>query len=138
MIHEPQRADFNWKTGSVLKGGTMNSNTAQLDQDVRLDESQLAIMAQMIESGIEEREAKLRVLCLAKPPDHFMVVPTPFKPYPQMVYHKDGRYKLALDAEDHAKAKENGWQDQPTEKALVKLQNVKPPAPPIERPSKAV
>lgn len=92
-------------------------------QDVRLDDSQQAMMRQMMETlGITEREAKLRVMCIAAPPDHFKVIPVGFKPYPQMVYHPDGRNKLCPNAKEHEAARAAGWGDAPLQIHLDKFQ----------------
>lgn len=104
-----------------------DSPEAQMEDDVRLDEQQRSIMNRMIAEGIDEREAKLRVLCIAKPPDHFQVVPNPNLAYPRMVYHVDGRTRLAKDKQDHEAALDAGWENVPTPAALEILQTgVKP------------
>lgn len=87
----------------------------QAAEDGRLDEHQKAMMNLMISQGIDEREAKLKVMCIAKPPDHYQAVPATGGAYPRTVYHRDGRIKVANDEEDYDQAKKAGWQDKPSD-----------------------
>lgn len=105
------------------------------EEDVRLDENQRAIMGRMIEEGMDEREAKLRVLCIAKPPDHFVTVPSRGLKYPKMMYHTDGRTRIAQNPEGVQEATANGWSIDPTPKALKRLQNTAPETGEFEVPA---
>lgn len=115
------QADFDYTAGRVLKtrpdstkeGKAMEN--MQTNNDVRLDETQQSIMETMIEGGMDEREAKLRVLCIAKPPDHFHHVPASGKLYPKMLYNADGRTKICVSAADNEVAKQHGWLDTASE-----------------------
>lgn len=86
------------------------------EEDYRLDERQKGIVRHMIEyQGLEEREAKIRVLNLGSTPDHMKPVPPSTATYPRMVYHEDGRLKVAADPENYKEAKKNGWTDKPSQ-----------------------
>lgn len=108
-----------------------------MEDDVRLDEGQKAIMRGMIEGGMDEREAKLRVLCIATPPDHFRRVITPHQNYPRVVYHADGRSRMAQTEVDHQAATKAGWKDQPTQAYLDKAQGTPPEPKEFEVPAGA-
>lgn len=95
-------------------------------EDVRLDEGQKAMIDQMLkmDNGIaDEYEAKLRVLNIAAPPDHFKRIVTGYKAYPKMLYNSQKpEWKPCPNAEEHEKAKEAGWLDEPQKMHLDKLQ----------------
>lgn len=94
----------------------------ETNADVILDPRQEQMMAQLIHSGMDAREAKLRVMCIAKPPDHFQVINTPFQAYPKMLYHPDGRHQPCENPAQHEIAKSKGWSDTPTQMCLEKFQ----------------
>ena len=83
-------------------------------EDGRLDEHQREIMNQMIDSGMDAHEAKMRVLCIAIPPDHFKSVPQGHDLFPVALYHPDGRIKSAKDEKDKREALKAGWLEKPS------------------------
>ena len=86
------------------------------NEDGRLDEGQKGVMRQMIAGGMDEVEAKTRVLCIGHSPENMKTVPIdPNVRYPRMVYHKDGRMKVADDEANYNAAVEAGWVDKPLE-----------------------
>jgi hypothetical protein len=107
--------DFRFSDGEVLKERTMSHPV--LDPDLRLDENQIGIMQTMIErEGMDEREAKMRVLNIAKPPDHFQYVPPrtgKFVGYPRMIYLADGKKKVVNNPAEYDAHREKGWVDRP-------------------------
>ena len=88
-------------------------DTDDMLNDIPLNPRQKQAAEQMIAQGMDEREAKLRAITIAEPPDHFQRVPYVYEEYPRMVYHPDGRTGVAATAEDHAAARVAGWLDQP-------------------------
>ena len=88
-----------------------------LDQDIRLDDRQIAMMEQMLEMNpdMDPAEAKKRVMCIAVLPDHHKPMPPKGGLYPRTVYHPDGRIRNAVSEQDHEAAKAAGWLDTPQE-----------------------
>lgn len=86
--------------------------------DSKLNPTQVAIMEDMIEKGMEEREAKLRALCMAAPPEISVPLPPKRGPhgphYPRMVYHPDGRMNVCQDPDNFEAAMAAGWEDKPS------------------------
>lgn len=126
MNNEPR---FNYMSGGMV----IPERLAQMDQeDVRLDDNQRMMMQQMLtmDSGVrDEHEAKIRVLNIAAPPDHFKRVANPNLQWPKMLYHgKLPKWQVCKTPEDYAIAKEAGWLDAPLPMHLEKLQNVAPVA----------
>ena len=120
-------SDFNYRNGGVITPERLVS----MDQgDVRLDDNQRMMMQQMLtmDTGVhDEHEAKIRVLNIAAPPDHFKRVANPNLQWPKMLYHgKQPKWQTCPNAEEYAKAKEAGWLDTPLPMHLEKLQNVAP------------
>lgn len=123
-------SDFDFKTGRVLrlqKEGSMES-------DLRLDDKQVGMINQMVEmQGMDEREAKIRVMCIAVPPDHYKAMPSSGR-YPRMVYRKDGKTSIVGSAEDHQKALASGWSDEASQIHVDRAQGIKPAPAPLEVP----
>lgn len=85
-------------------------------QESRLDEAQQGIMQQMIETlEIDPREAKLRTMCIAVPPDHFKYIPPRGERFPRTAYHPDGRIKSARTLDIYQKLLAEGWEDHPSQ-----------------------
>lgn len=95
------------------------------DTDVRLDDRQRQMMGLMMDQGIDEREAKLKVMCIAIPPDHYKSVPGGGA-FPRMMYHTDGRNKIVKSATEGQKASADGFGDTPAQSFIDKAQGVKP------------
>ena len=129
-------SDFNFRTGEVVKTKEIHMATglelqemAAVD-DSRFDERQLDIMrtiaAQLVSEGYDvqsaKHEAKLRVMNIAAPPDHFKVIPSKNLPYPKMIYHPNGKLKTVKNREEHTVAIEEGWLDEPQKIHMDKLQ----------------
>lgn len=90
--------------------------------DSRLDDLQKSHMKHMMNTlGIDEREAKIRVLCMGTPPDHFKVIPKGGE-YPRMLYHKNGKFAKVEDEDEHKAMEKEGWVDKPLPIHLKKLQ----------------
>jgi hypothetical protein len=92
-------------------------------EDISFDEGQMAVINRLISEGVDEHEAKIRVLCIGAPPDHFKSIKIPYQAYPKMMYHADGRNQVCNSAADEEIAKENGWADSPARVHLDKFQN---------------
>ncbi len=90
--------------------------------DKRIDENMERTMTHMINEGESPFDAKLKALCIAKPPDHFAQVP-PAGPWPQLLYHESGAMKSVEDEEERTEVlKQKGWSVKPAQKHLDKLQ----------------
>jgi hypothetical protein len=90
--------------------------------DKRIDENMERVMTHMINEGESPFDAKLKALCIAKPPDHFAQVP-PAGPFPQLLYHESGAVKSVEDEEERSEMlKQKGWATKPSAKHLDKLQ----------------
>ena len=90
--------------------------------DKRIDENMERIMTHMINEGESPLDAKLKALCIAKPPDHFAQVP-PAGAWPKLLYHESGAVKSVEDEEEYAEVmRQKGWLSKPTAKHLDKLQ----------------
>jgi hypothetical protein len=87
------------------------------DPDIRLDEGQIGMIAQMLEMNpeMDEREAKLRVMTIGKTPENMMAVPARGGKFPMSLYHEDGRIKVAKNDADLKEAKKNGWVEKPSQ-----------------------
>jgi hypothetical protein len=92
------------------------------DETIQLDDNQIAIMNELIAHGEDPRDAKVRVLCIARPPDNFKVIPTRYQAYPRCVYHPNGKSKTVANEASHKKASEEGWKDEPAQANLDALQ----------------
>jgi len=90
--------------------------------DKRIDENMERIMTHMINEGEDPRDAKLKALCIAKPPDHFAQV-QPAGAWPKLLYHETGTMKSVEDEEEYKTLiKQKGWFTKPQAKHLDKLQ----------------
>ena len=90
--------------------------------DKRIDENMERIMTHMINEGESPFDAKLKALCIAKPPDHFAQV-APGGVWPKLLYHESGQMKSVEDEEECAELmKQKGWTLKPVQKHLDKLQ----------------
>jgi hypothetical protein len=87
--------------------------TMQAD-DARLSEQQKGHMRLMIEQGVPEREAKMRVMTIGATPDYQGPVPPPWQPFPKSLYHKDGRIQVCKDEANLEAALAAGWTEKPT------------------------
>lgn len=89
----------------------------------RITENVQRTMAHMINEGESPEDAKLKALNIAKPPDHFEVIP-PLGAWPKLVYHEDGKTtKLVADEEELADVlKQKGWSLKVPQKHLDRLQ----------------
>lgn len=124
------RSDFDFHSGKILKMKE-GSMTTVLDQgDVRLDERQIEMINQMIDQGVDPREAKLRVMCIAIPPDHYKAVPGKGL-YPRMLYKETGKTKTVNDSSEHQNAIEAGWSDAAFDS---NLERPKEPSPNVQVP----
>lgn len=91
--------------------------------DKRIDENMERIMTHMINEGESPFDAKLKALCIAKPPDHFQIIP-PAGAWPKLLYHDSGKIKTVEDEDEMAEltGKEKGWSGKPSQKHLDKFQ----------------
>jgi len=90
--------------------------------DKRIDENMERTMTHMINEGESPFDAKLKALCIAKPPDHFAQIP-PAGAFPQLLYHESGSVKSVEDEEERTEVlKQKGWAVKPTQKHIDKLQ----------------
>ena len=90
--------------------------------DKRIDENMERIMTHMINEGESPFDAKLKALCIAKPPDHFAQVPGGGA-WPKLLYHESGAMKSVEDEDEMAMLlKQKGWAEKPATKHLDKLQ----------------
>jgi hypothetical protein len=91
--------------------------------DKRIDENMERTMTHMINEGESPFDAKLKALCIAKPPDHFQQV-APAGAWPKLVYHEDGKaMKTVEDEEGLAELmKQKGWLLKPPQKHLDRMQ----------------
>ncbi len=90
--------------------------------DKRIDENMERIITHMINEGESPLDAKLKALCIAKPPDHFSQVPSAGA-WPKLLYHESGAVKSVEDEEEYADVmKQKGWFAKPSAKHLDKLQ----------------
>jgi hypothetical protein len=90
--------------------------------DKRIDENMERIMTHMINEGESPFDAKLKALCIAKPPDHFLQVQGGGA-FPKLLYHESGQMKTVEDEEEQSELlKQKGWSAKPTQKHLDKLQ----------------
>jgi hypothetical protein len=90
--------------------------------DSRLSEKQKRHMKHMMDTlGLSEAEAKVKVLCMGVPPDHFEVLP-PGNSYPRMIYSKEGKFHRVENEDEHAELRKAGWLDRPLKIHLDKLQ----------------
>jgi len=90
--------------------------------DKRIDENMERVMTHMINEGESPFDAKLKALCIAKPPDHYLQIP-PAGAWPKLLYHESGALKSVEDEEEYAElSKQKGWFAKPTQKHLDKLQ----------------
>jgi hypothetical protein len=91
--------------------------------DKRIDENMERVMTHMINEGESPFDAKLKALCIAKPPDHYSIIP-PSGAWPKLLYHESGALKSVEDEEEMTDLmkKQKGWSTSPSQKHLDKLQ----------------
>lgn len=90
--------------------------------DKRIDENMERTMTHMINEGESPFDAKLKALCIARAPDHFVQVP-PAGAWPKLIYHESGAVKSVEDEEEYGEMmKQKGWTAKPLAKHLDKLQ----------------
>lgn len=90
--------------------------------DKRIDENMERIMTHMINEGESPFDAKLKALCIAKPPDHYSIIPSAGA-FPKLLYNESGAMKSVEDEEEMAEVmKQKGWSTKPAQKHLDKLQ----------------
>jgi uncharacterized coiled-coil protein SlyX len=101
----------------------ISPTSAHVIVDSRLTEKQKRHMRHMMDNlGLNEQEAKIRVLCMGNPPEHFEQIPAGGA-YPKMLYNKNGKFCKVNDEEEHAEMTKEGWVDKPLKIHLEKLQN---------------
>ena len=90
--------------------------------DKRIDENMERIMTHMINEGESPYDAKLKALCIAKPPDHYLIIPAAGQ-WPKLLYHEGGSMKAVEDEEEMAElTKQKGWSSKPSQKHVDKAQ----------------
>lgn len=89
--------------------------------DRRIDEEMELHITHFLNQGESPFDAKLKALCMGHPPEHSKVV-SPKGAWPKLLYHEDGKTKLAEDDEDMKKLLKQGWSVTPTAKFSDKAQ----------------
>lgn len=89
--------------------------------DRRIDETMERQITHLLEQGESPFDAKLKVLCIGHAPDHSKPVP-PLGAWPKLMYHEDGKTKLAEDESDVKRLLKDGYTDKPTAKFMDKAQ----------------
>ena len=90
--------------------------------DKRIDENMERIMTHMINQGESPYDAKLKAMCIAKAPDHYLQIANAGQ-WPKCVYHESGAIKAVEDEEELAELmKQKGWSAKPSQKHVDKAQ----------------
>jgi hypothetical protein len=90
--------------------------------DKRIDEQMAEHITHHLNEGETPFDAKLKALCVSKPPDHYRQI-SPAGQWPKLMYHADGRTKTVEDQEElDALNKEKGWSTKASKIHLDKFQ----------------
>lgn len=89
--------------------------------DRRIDDEMARHITHFLEQGESPFDAKLKALCIAKPPDHYKAV-SPAGAWPKLVYSESGQTKLAEDEGDYKRLLKDGWSEKPSQAYLSKAQ----------------
>ena len=123
-----RKTDFNYRTGAVIYGDSAREKEEQMidekrQHELKLTEDQVQTIQDMVDGGMDEREALLRVLTIAKPRD----IDRPVRnlrrgDFPKMIYHPDGEHKVVKNEAEYRVAQKDGWADEPAQIHLDKFQ----------------